>query len=65
MKTAFSLLISVVLGIFPLLSASAQFQSLNQLQQCTDADGRIYQEGERLGPFTCKDGQWVYVGYMY
>lgn len=64
MKAAFFLTISVVLGVFPSLATSAQFQPISQTQQCVDSDGRIYEEGERLGPFICEKGKWVYVGYM-
>jgi hypothetical protein len=33
-----------------------------QPQSCSNADGKQYAEGSRLGPFKCQGGQWIYVG---
>ena len=52
-------LVPLVAIIFLLSSAETV---VGQPRSCSNADGKQYAEGSRLGPFKCQGGQWIYVG---
>ena len=57
-----SLLTIIAVGATLVLPLTHSTAANGQPQGCLNADGKLYGEGSRLGPFVCRNGHWIYVG---
>jgi hypothetical protein len=54
-STFFTLLVLLGFAYFPVPVTS-------QTAPCYDANGHRYEDGQKLGPYQCRNGKWVYGG---
>ncbi len=47
-----------VLAVFAALQAMAVTNAVGQTTQCI-FDGVVHEEGDRVGPYTCTNGNWI------
>ncbi|MBO9448069.1 hypothetical protein [Ruegeria sp. R14_0] len=48
----------ILIAVFSLVSLSLFSAAMAQGRQCL-FDGQVYEDGDRVGPYVCVDGEWV------